>query len=104
MNTYVNYIYLIICEVSLEMFKKTNFVTYSNYCKEMGNSLKNQNLSLQDRRTFMAIYEKLDPIFSLDTDESAKYIAQFFELDSSRINLFERIVRNTNELFPTSQC
>jgi hypothetical protein len=99
-NKYVNYIYLTICEVTLKSIKGTNFISYTTYCKEMAISLKSNNLSSRDRRTLIAIYDKLDPIFSLNTDEAAIFIVQFFELEPTRLREFELAVRSTNELFP----
>jgi len=71
----------------------------------MGISLRAENISLRDRRTLMEIYERLDPIFSIEMDEAAKYIVDFFELEASRIHDFENAVRATKEFFPiTGDC
>ncbi len=99
MNKYVNYIYLTICEVTLKTIKGTNFVSYPIYCREMGISLRTNILSSRDRKTLMEILDRLDPIFSLTMDESAKYIIQFFELEPDRLRDFEIAVRSNNELF-----
>jgi len=71
----------------------------------MGISLRSNVLSSRDRKTLIAIYNRLDPIFSLSMDESAKYIIQFFELEPDRLKDFELAVRMNNELFPlTGDC
>lgn len=105
MSRYVNYIYLTIAEVALDMSKNTNFMSFTSYCRDMAINLKQTNLSERDKRTIMVIYERLEPIFSFSMNESAIHIVNFFELSENRIRDFELAVRNTKEFFPfTGDC
>lgn len=98
MNKFKNYIFLTICEVSVELFEKTEFQTYANYCRMMNMSLKDNNLSRREKSDLIIISERVDKIFSLGKKLTAEYIVSYF--DSGRHLDFERSVRLTKEFFP----
>jgi len=100
MNKYENYIFLTICEVSLDLFRKTDFQTYSNYCRTMNMSLKDGKLSKREKSDFIEISNMVDKIYSLGYDLCAQYIVAYF--DSNRCQDFEMSVRLTKEYFPLS--
>ena len=101
MSKYDNYIYLTICEVSLESYKDTNFSTYVEYCKQMSKSLMDGDISKRDRRDIEKVVNILDKVFSLSPEDTGGVIADYFSLPSDRHMIFEKAVRMTKECFPT---
>lgn len=100
MIRYRNHIYLKICEVTLNLFKNSNYNTYNNYCKGLKLSLKEGKLTKLEKQTILAIIEELELIFSLDSKEINEHIIDYF--DSDRFKEFEQVVKNNNKLFPMS--
>jgi len=45
MNKYDNYVFLYICEISLQSFKKSKFNSYLNYCANVAINLDSCDLS-----------------------------------------------------------
>ncbi len=99
MNTYVNHIYLTICEVTLKTYRGTNYQTYLAYCKGMLNTLGSDTISTRDKRDLLAIYEFLEPIFSLNINETGKHIVDYFALTDERLLAFEKAVRSTTDVY-----
>jgi hypothetical protein len=95
---YRGYVYLTLCEISFELFRKTNFTTYSGYCSEMNQALKDNNLCKRDKTHIVAMVDGLEKIFSMGDELTSQYIIDYF--DSGRCCDFERAVRNTKEFFP----
>jgi len=100
MTKFDNYVYLTICEVSFELFKKTNFATYVNYCRTMSKSLETPPLDKREMGEVMMIVLELGLIYNFDTDTSVKYIKEFFASD--RCLDFEKCVYLTKKSFPFS--
>ena len=98
MNRYENYIYITICEVSLTLFKKTHYLSYKNYCKNMSKSLIGNDLSINEKSDLFIISEVIELIFSLPKEKISEYITNFFICN--KFEKFEMIVRQTEELFP----
>ena len=85
-----NRIYLTICEVSLERFKKSKFITFMNYCKDLGMSLNDGTLSGKQKADLIEVIEMLDKIYSMDEVTTAKYLSDFYNSDN--IRQFEKAV------------
>ena len=100
MTKYENHIYLTICEVSLETYKKSVFLTYVNYCRNMGRSLESELLTTSQNKDLIKIMDMLDIIFTLNTEDTGKYICDYFNQDLMKILEFEKCVKLTQELFP----
>lgn len=100
MSNYDNYIYLTICETSIQSYKQTNYSSYTEYCKGMNQYLKDGDISKRDRRAIENIVVMLDRIFSLNPELTGQYIGDYFGLDSSRHQAFERTILETKLLFP----
>jgi hypothetical protein len=100
MNRYDNFIYLAICETSLETFESTKFVTYFNYIKTLGRSFKTNTLSYNEKKHIAKISLNLDLLFSMSIDDNARYMVQFFELEVDLIIKLEKSVRLTKKAFP----
>jgi hypothetical protein len=99
MNKYKNYIFLSICEVSYSNFTKTNYSTYLNYCKTIFLNLNSGTVNRKDMEDIGNIFNMLSQVYSLDKETSAKFIFEFYSLDSDKILLLEKSVRFTNTYF-----
>lgn len=91
MNKYRNYIYLAICEVSFEYFKKTKYSTYTNFCKGIRTSIEEDNLSTPEMKCLVKISEMLEKIYGMDEEMAGRYISDYFQLGD--YILFETTVR-----------
>ena len=95
---YENYIYLTICEASLDKFNKSNFSTYLNYINNLSLSFESNTLSYSQCCDVMGVVETISTIYSLSVDDSLFYIKQY--LKSDRILQFEKSVRLVRMNFP----
>lgn len=93
-----NYVYLTVCEESLRLFKKSNFSTYTNYCKTFCLSMVSGNLSSRENGDLLKMFDVLNLIYGLNDTESFKYILDFF--NSDKIRDFELYVSEMKEFFP----
>lgn len=93
-----NYIYLTICEESIKLFKKSNFSTYTNYCRTFHLSMTSGNLSSRENGDLLKLLDVLDLIYGLDDNTGFRYINEFF--GSDRIMDFELYVKQMLEYFP----
>ena len=100
MNKYDYYVYLAICEASLETFKGTNFVTYTSYCKSIGTSFKTNRLSSSEKKQMDIIWKEVDLLFSMTEEDTANYIVSFFDLEDWLLIKFEKVVRMTKRAVP----
>lgn len=100
MNKLDNYIFLSICEKSLELFKDSHFSTYIGFCKTLKASIEIEELSKGDLYIIYEIDDYLVKIYGLTPEESNKYIIDFF-LKEKYIN-FEYTVRLSFEFFKNS--
>jgi hypothetical protein len=103
MHKYENHIYLKICEMTLQCFKETKFLTHAEYCKGLGLALKSGSLTNTNKRHIFMIIKYLDKYFTMSDEVSAIYIMNFLTLEKYLIT--ERPVRLTNEFFrPRGMC
>ncbi len=100
MTKFDNYVYLTICEVSLECFKNTKFVTYINYCRTMNMSLMNSQVDNREMSDIMKIIIEMRLIYDFDTETSVKYIKNYFASD--RCLDFEKCVYLMRKYYPLS--
>lgn len=100
MNKLENYIFLSICEKSLDLFKGSYFSTYANFCGTLKVSMETEDLSRGDLYVVYEIDDYLRTIYGLSVEESNKYIADFFLTE--KYLLFEKPVRLTLEYFKNS--
>lgn len=90
MTKFDNYVYLTICEISLDLFQKTKFATYVNYCRNMNSSLKSGYLDTREKTDLKKIIDSLILIYNFDNDTCSKYILEYF--DSERYHDFQKCV------------
>jgi len=95
-----NYIFLTICEISFDMYIPTNNKTYQDYCIEMCKSLNFGVLSRTQRNNCTAIFERLEKVYSMPTELTARYLYDFFHLPSEKHIELHNFVSLTNRLFP----
>lgn len=81
-----NYIFLSICEKSLEIFNNSHFLTYNGFCRTLKASIEIENLNHVDFYIIDTINEYLQTIYSLTPEDSYNYIIDFF-LKEKYINL-----------------
>ena len=102
MSKFDNRIYLTICEVSMECFKKSKFISYVNYCYHMGLALKSNTAGIaigkSQCKDLNEVIEMLDKIYSMDAETTGKYLFNYFTSDN--IREFEKCVILTQEAFP----
>ncbi len=100
MDKLENYIFLSICEKTLELFKDSYFKTYSSFCSTLKSSMEIEDLNRGDLYIIYEIDDYLTKIYDLSVEENNKYIADFFLLE--KYLLFENTVRLTLEHFKNS--
>lgn len=98
MSKFDNRVYLTICEVSMDCFKKSKFLNYFNYCSNMGLSLKTNTVGKSQTKDLNEIIDMLDLIYSMDTTTTGKYLFDYFT--SNNVREFEKCVILTQTAFP----
>jgi len=98
MKKFDNHVYLLICEVTLKLYKQTNCMTHFSYCRLMAASLNDRVLSKQEISHISIISRMLIDIFSFSNEECGVYILNFFSL--RKFEKFEEPVRLVKEFFP----
>jgi hypothetical protein len=102
MNKLDNYIYITICEVAMKEMKRTNYTSFINFCSGMAYSLSHESLYSREKSIMVEITNTLDKIYSMDEALTAKYIVDFFNIDSDIISKYQLCVLGTLEFFPLS--
>lgn len=95
-----SYIHLTICEIAMREFKNTNYSSFVNFCKGIGYSLNNGNLSTKEKACIIGVVEILDKIYTMDAETTGRYISDFFNMEAERIRGFELCVMESKEYFP----
>ena len=101
MSKFDNFVFMTICELTLETYKETQFSTHSNYCRNMALNIKDNTLAGKQINHMSLIYNILFDIFSMDSKEASDYIVRYFY--EEKFLQFEMVVRTTNEYFPNVQ-
>jgi hypothetical protein len=100
MNKFNNYIYLSICEISVKLFEKSNFTTYTGYCASMKTSLTLREFSGREVADLEAIGDYLKLLYNLENHEIGMYLDDYF--NSDKISEFHKCVQLIDEYFPMS--
>lgn len=95
MNKYDNHIYLIICEISIDLFGKSKCTTFSGYCGLMAQAINSDTLSITQKKHIGLIFDILYKIFGLGSKETAVYINEFF-MDKKFLKL-EKVIMLTKD-------
>lgn len=100
MNSLKNYIFLSICEKSLELFKDSLSQTYFGFCNTIKSSMELGQLGKYQLFIIYEITDYLRLIYNLTDEECNEYIADFFLVQ--KFLLFEKPVKLTLEHFKNS--
>jgi len=98
MKKFDNHVYMLICEVTLKLYKDTNCMSHSSYCRLMSASLKDGVLSKKEIKHISIISDVLGNVFSFSDKECGEYISAYFFLE--KYEKFEEPVRLVQEFFP----
>ena len=86
----------------MKEMKKTNYVSFVNYCSGMAYSLRQGSLYSREKEAIINITNILDKIYSLDDMVTADYIVDFFNMESDKILVYQKCVMETLEFYPMS--
>lgn len=100
MTKYNNHIYMLICEITLSLYKETNFSTHYSYCSNMCLCLKDRSLSSKQTAHICKIADALHLVFSMDSLTAGRYISNFFELEKHKV--FEKAILGVKEFYPNA--
>jgi hypothetical protein len=100
MDPLKNYIFYSICEKSYELFEKSNYMTYINFCNGIKNSIEMDSLDFEDSNKIIYIFDYLKEIYGLEYEDSGEYVKMFFVKEKYRD--FEYPVRIIKEYFSNS--
>ena len=92
---------MVLCEVSLKLYKKTHYATYSSYCNNISLMLKEGIVPRERVKEIYAMTETLERIFAMSVKESAVYVSTYFR--ENKCLIFERPVRMVKEFFPLTE-
>jgi hypothetical protein len=95
-----NYILLTIAEKSFELFQKTKYLTYTNFCKKIGISLQHGMLTNSEKLLLANIICDINLIYGLKDDEAIKYVNAFFMFDVEEIGEYEKYIRTMIRFYP----
>ena len=90
MNKLDNHIYLIICEITYEQFRKTKFQNYVNYSNLIKTALITQDIGESQITQISNLVKILKYILGFDVFTTSEYVATFYRED--KFNEFESIV------------
>lgn len=95
---YDNFVYMTICEISFDLFKKSKCMTYQNYCNLLKLSILDGKLSGGETSDIFEIMKVLDKLFSMNDKDTGMYIRNFFT--EQKYLKFEYPVRCMLEYYP----
>lgn len=99
-NKFDNHIYFMICEVALDLFKLTKYMTFIAYCRGMKSSIMHGHMSYSESKQIATIMARMELMFSLGDKKNGEYLMRFFCDD--KFITFEEPVRLTTEYFKGS--
>ena len=89
-----NHVYLIICEITYEQFKKSKFQNYINNCNLIKTALNTKDIGNNQMRQIGNVVKILTNILGFDINTASEYVALFYLKD--KFIIFEPIVINQN--------
>jgi hypothetical protein len=97
MQKYENHIYLIICEITMNLYKETGFSTHSYYCLHMKACIKDGVFTQKQAKHICKISDVLEMVFYIDAKKAGIYISDFFNLE--KYKNFEKVVLYQKKFF-----
>lgn len=95
-----NYIILSIAEKAYEIFNKTNFSTYSSFCKKLGLAISTDTMTQKEKFFVFQILDEISLIYGLKDVETFKYINAFFTLDVDEFGDYYRYIKTMENYHP----
>lgn len=78
MVTLDNYIYNTICEKTLDLYKKTKYISHSAFCYGFKNSLLLEHLDRVESTILFEISKDIELIYGLKRGSSTHYLIEYF--------------------------
>jgi hypothetical protein len=78
MNKLDNHVYLIICEITYEQFRKTKFQNYVNYCNLIKTALVTQDIGRNQKTQISNLVNILMCILGFDMNTVSEYVVTFY--------------------------
>ena len=76
---YDYYVYMTICEVTMDLHKRSRFPSYLGYCNTVKTYLLDSNSKIDNSFIHMSeIVDRLEKLFSMDLKTIGEYIFDFF--------------------------
>ena len=91
---YDNHIYMIICESTKNLYKKSNSSNYIGWCRGMVSTLIEVNFSHRELKEITKVVNKLSEIFSFDIETSWCYVIDYFITE--KFLIFGKVIRYSN--------
>jgi hypothetical protein len=95
MSSLNSYIILSIAEKAYELFKKSNFSTYTSFCKKLGVGIEASMLSSKEKIYICEIMDELNIIYGLNDKKIWPYLHVFFKLDVEEFAEYYKYIRLT---------
>jgi ABC-type microcin C transport system permease subunit YejB len=95
-----NYIILSIAEKVYEIFKKTNFSTYSSFCVKFGIVFNSDTMSQREVNILFEIIDEINLLYGFDDSETMKYISVFFKFNVDDFGDYYRYLKGLENTCP----
>lgn len=98
MSKFDNHVYMTICESSYELFEKTRFGTYQNFCWTIKNEIRTSTLTKTSEQRLCYVSMVIEKLFAFDPPTGMQYVIDFFYKEKYAV--FEVPVRYMIEYYP----
>jgi hypothetical protein len=95
-----NYILLSIAEKTYQVFKKTNYMTYSGFCRKLSLSISSKNTTPKEKDMLCEVMDELNLIYNLDDTQAWKYINAFFMFDLETFGEYFKYIKTMESTYP----
>jgi hypothetical protein len=95
-----NYILLSIAEKVYEVFKKTNYMTYSGFCRKLSLAINSKNTTQKEKYMLCEIIDELTLIYNLNDADAWKYIDAFFKFDVETFGEYFSYIKSMESTYP----
>jgi hypothetical protein len=95
-----NYIILSVAEKAFQIFNRTNFSTYSSFCRKLGLSISSDTMTQKEKIFVCEIMDEINLIYGLKDAESWKYISTFFKLEIDDFADYNKYIKTMENYHP----
>jgi hypothetical protein len=100
MNSLDKFVMFSIAEKTYEIFKKTKYTTYVNFCNKLNLSINNNVLTHSEKTYLLRIIDEINIIYGFDDREAFKSIKLFFSLKTEAFSEFYKYLIKMENNFP----